>query len=190
MSQNCYGRLFEKWEVSIARKVVNDFRNRWQCLERDFVDDLIDECLKHWFFAKSTYSSGKNASIKTYMTRVVRHKLYDLIKERQRLKRIDFYRSVSLNKFLEDNSDSPFLADPSPNSPDEAVDHLELHTKIQKVYKRLTSTQKKLCEALKGGELTVTQVSLRLKIHRSTVYEEIKRLREIFEDEGLRRFLD
>ena len=190
MSLNNYGKLFETWEVNLAIKLVKDFRNKWQCLEREFIDDLIDECLKHWFFAKDSYSADKEASLKTYMARVVTHKLYDLVKERQRIKRKDFFKSVSLNQFLEENSDSPFLADPSQKSQYDQTDHAELVSRIQKAYQQLTPNQKKLCEAIKDGQLTITQVSFQLKIHRSTVYEEIKRIREIFETEGLKKYLD
>jgi len=57
--------LFYGWEIAIAKKYVRQFRSTCQCLERDFEDDLVDECLKHWYFLKDTVSrkQKKNAGL-------------------------------------------------------------------------------------------------------------------------------
>ncbi len=54
MSPNYSSGLFEGWEIAITKKYVRQFRSTCQCLRRDFEDDLVDECLKHWFFLRGT----------------------------------------------------------------------------------------------------------------------------------------
>jgi len=57
------------------------------------------------------------------------------------------------------------------------------------VFEKLNPQQKQVYTALHEAKLTITQVSLHLKLHRSTVYDEINRIKEIFENEGLREYL-
>lgn len=36
-----YGRLFEDWEVTIAKKVVQEFKRKWKHLAKEDPEDLV-----------------------------------------------------------------------------------------------------------------------------------------------------
>jgi len=50
MKNLSYEGLFEGWEVAVAKHLVNEFKKQWTCLDIDDFDDLLQECLTHWFF--------------------------------------------------------------------------------------------------------------------------------------------
>ena len=35
-----YGGLFESWELGVAKKVIDGYRKKYKCLEREGFDDL------------------------------------------------------------------------------------------------------------------------------------------------------
>ena len=184
-----YKGLFDDWEIAVTKNLVRQFKSTCPCLNREFVDDLTDECLKHWFVVRDKYDLQKIEKPKSFLAQVVSNKLSDLVRSRLRKKRDKYFEAISLNQFLEKNSDSPFLADPSQQSPADEADLSELKSKLDQAFKKLSPQQKKVYSALRDGQLTITEISVHLKVHRSTVHNEIKRIREIFESEGLRKYL-
>jgi len=193
MGQN-YRGLFQDWEIAVAKKLVNEFQGKWRCLEREEFDDLLQECLTHWYFAKDDYDPGREASQKTFMGRIVRNKLTDLVRERESDKRKVAHLTVSLDKPLGEDEDSPTLIDKidGGNVTDVLHNHsLEIHLKIDlsKALQKLTHQQKELCHLLGEKGLTVKEASDCLKTPRSTIYDELKRIRTIFMKEGLEDYL-
>ena len=189
MSLNYPEGLFQSWEVAIAKKYVRQFRSTCQCLQRDVFDDLVDECLKHWFFLKETVRPEDEEKRRAFMVTVVKNKLSNIVQSRRTKKRNEFFQALSLDQFLEENPDSPFLAHPLQQDPAMSLDSLYLQEKIQRVVKKLSLQQKRIISALQDGDLTVTQISMRLKVHRATIHNEKNRIKQIFENEGLRDFL-
>jgi len=189
-----YGSLFKYWEIAVAKKLINEFQGKRTCLNREDFDDLLQECLTHWFFAKDDYDPTREASQKTFMGRIIRNKLTDLVRERESDKRKIAHLTVSLDEPLGEDEDSPTLidkideqtiSDASPNP------FLEIHLRIDlsKALQKLTPQQKELCRLLGEKELTVKEASERLKTPRSTIYDELKRIRMIFRKEGLEDYL-
>ena len=78
MGQN-YEGLFESWEIAVAKNLVNEFLNKWDLLRREGFEDLMQECLTHWFFVKKEYDTNREASESTFMSRIVRHKLINVV---------------------------------------------------------------------------------------------------------------
>ncbi|MBK6603812.1 MAG: hypothetical protein IPG28_20325 [Betaproteobacteria bacterium] len=78
-----YGGLFQAWELAIARKLVREFHATSRALQHEEADDLLQEVLLHWHHARASHDPLGKASIRTYMARVVRNKLIDLIRERE-----------------------------------------------------------------------------------------------------------
>ena len=189
MSPNYSNGLFHGWEIAIATKYVRQFRSTCQCLERDFEDDLIDECLKHWYFLRDTVKPEAEEKRRAYMVAIVKNKLSDIVREHTSKKRNEFFQALSLNQFLENNSDSSFLAHPSQQDPADKANLSELKTRLDQAFKKLNSQQQKVYSALCDGQLTITEMSVRLKLHRNTIRNEINRIRRVFENEGLREFL-
>lgn len=189
MNLNYPKGLFHEWEIVIAKKYVRQFRSTCQCLRRDFEDDLVDECLKHWFSLRDTVDPESEGTRKAYMATIVKNKISDIVRERRSSKRNEFFQAISLNQFLDDNFDSPFLAHPSQQDPAEEAGLSELKSRLDQVFKKLSSQQKKVFTALRDEQLTITEISMRLKLHRNTIHNEINRIRKVFENEGLRDFL-
>lgn len=193
MSQN-YRGLFQDWEIAVAKKLINEFQERWSCLEREDFDDLLQECLTHWYFAKDDYDPGRVASQKTFMGRIIRNKLTDLVREREADKRKIAHLSISLDEPLGDDEDSPALIDKIDDGSINDASHnhfLEIQLKIDlsKAVQKLTPQQKSLCRLLGEKGLTVKEASEYLKTPRSTIYDELKRIRTIFMKEGLEDYL-
>jgi len=189
-----YRGLFQDWEIAVAKKLVNEFQGKWRCLEREDFDDLLQECLIHWFFAKDDYDSTREASQKTFMGRIIRNKLTDLVRERESDKRKIAHLTVSLDEPLGDDEDSPALIDKideqtiSDTAPNPFLE-IQLKIDLSKALQKLTPTQKELCFLLGEKGLTVKEASEYLKTPRSTIYDELKRIRTIFMKEGLEDYL-
>jgi len=193
MSQN-YRGLFQDWEIAVAKKLINKFLERRKFLEREDFDDLLQDCLTHWYFAKDDYDPRQGASQKTFMGQVIRNKLKDLVREREADKRKIAHLSRSLDKPLGDDKDSPTLIDKIDEGSVNGTSHnhfLEILLKIDlsKALQKLTSQQKDLCSLLGRKGLTVKEASEYLKTPRSTIYDELKRIRTIFMKEGLEDYL-
>ena len=142
-----YGTLFEGWEIAVTKKLVGDYRRQWKCLLLEDVDDLLQECLTHWIFAKDKYDPQKEASQKTFMARVVRNKLKDLVKERERDKRKTTQNSISLDAPILPDDDSPALIDTLEEEGGYSARLILqacLRVDLVKATERLTPIQKKL----------------------------------------------
>jgi len=193
MSQN-YRGLFQDWEIAVAKKLVNEFQGKWRCLQREDFDDLLQECLTHWFFAKDDYDPTREASQKTFMGRIIRNKLTDLVRERESDKRKIAHLTVSLDEPLGKDEDSPTLIDKideqtnSDASPNPFLE-IQLRIDLSKALQQLTPQQKELCRLLGEKGLTVKKISEYLKTPRSTIYDELKRIRTICMKEGLEDYL-
>jgi len=193
MGQN-YRGLFQDWEIAVAKKLINEFQEKWRCLEREDFDDLLQECLTHWFFAKDDYDSTREASQKTFMGRVIRNKLADLVRERESDRRKVAYLTVSLNELLGDDEDSPALIDKideqaiSDAAPNPFLE-IQLKIDLSRALQKLTPHQQELCLLLGEKGLTIKEASDYLKTPRSTIYDELKRIRTIFMKEGLEDYL-
>lgn len=189
MSLN-YGGLFESWELAVAKRLVSDYRKEWKCLEREGFDDLLQECLMHWLDVRDGYDAGRDASKQTFMAKVIKNKLSNIVEKATAEKRRTIYESVSLDESLNDDENAPTLKDKIPDTKDTSPHtNIELKIGLSKAYQKLTPQQKKLCELLGEEGLSVTEASKEMKKHRRHLYREIARIREVFEKEGLKDYL-
>jgi RNA polymerase sigma factor (sigma-70 family) len=151
----------------------------------------LQDCLMHWIFVKDKYKSGLGASIKTFMERVVKRRLINIVKEKERLKRRAFYTSLSLDKLLDD--DNAGFIEKFIKVDGEGFDSLiksELPAELSKALGKLSFRQKELCRLLGEEGMNIKQASTHMNIPRSTLQEEVKRIREIFRKEGLENYLE
>lgn len=185
-----YGGLFESWELAVAKKVINDYRKKHRCLEREGFDDLLQECLIHWLDVRDRYDPGRGASKKTYMAEVIGNVLGQLATKARTDKRKTIYESISLDQPLNDEEDSPALKDKIPQSSD-ALPQIDSELKIElsKAYQKLTPQQQELCRLLGEEGMSISEASRRLDKHRMIIYREIERIRELFEKDGLKDYL-
>ena len=151
----------------------------------------MQDCLTHWLFARDKYKTGHGASVKTFMERVVKRRLINIVKEKERLKRRAFYTSLSLDKLLDD--DRTGFIEKFIKVDDEGFDSLiksELPAALSKAIGRLSFRQKELCRLLGEEGMNINEASAHMNIPRSTLQEEVKRIREIFRKEGLENYLE
>jgi DNA-directed RNA polymerase specialized sigma24 family protein len=80
-----YEDLFSDSEFEIIKRKVSVYIRRGSFAQRDR-DDVIQECCVHWFNVRGQYQEGK-ASPKTFLERVLDHKLRDLAECEQTDKR-------------------------------------------------------------------------------------------------------
>jgi len=192
MSPDYLERIFQKWEIAVTRNLVRQFQETCPSLKRDFVDDLTYECLCHWLSEKDKCDVQKIEKPKKYLAKVITNKLCDLVRRRSAEKRSGYFLAESLDKFLEDNPNAECFINNSVI--DQAIGGVEtevrdeLRTRLDRVFKTLTPQQKKVFIALRDEQLTITDLSIRLKVHRITIHREINRIKQLFEDEGLREF--
>lgn len=185
-----YGGLFESWEFAVAKKVINDYRKNYKCLEREGFDDLLQECLIAWLDARDKYDSGRGASKKTYMAEVVGNVLGQIAIKARTDKRKTIYESISLDEPLNDEEDSPTLKDKLAQSDDVPPQvKSELKIELSRVYHKLTPQQQELCKLLGEEGLSVPEASKRLNKHRMIIYREIARIKDLFEKEELKDYL-
>ena len=187
-----YRGLFVDWEIGVATNVVNRFRNQWKCLEQADFNDLLQECLTHWHFAKDDYNPSAGANERTFMSRVVEYKIQKIIRDLNRDCRSIANKSISLDSPLTDEEDSPTLLDrisADENHTSELHVKAELKIDISKTIQKLTPKQQELCRLLGDEGLNINQASKIMQIPRGTLYEDIKRIRSIFQQDGLHEYL-
>jgi RNA polymerase sigma factor (sigma-70 family) len=188
ISQN-YKTLFEDWEIAIAVRLVTQFQKQWTILERERLEDLVHECLTHWFFRRGEYDPSRCANRRTFMATVVCNKLRDTIREKTSLKSRMVTEAAPLDEELDIEGEGRLVLhetiDPGglqdPPSDDLAISLQE--DDIARVVANMTERQRRIYSLLDRGK-TKKAVSEILDISRDTVHEDVKRIRKLFEKAG------
>lgn len=170
--------------------MVKYFQKRINTLQREGFDDLLQECLTHWYFVRSRYDDAKSATRKTFMKHVFENKILDLLEQRLSVKRRAGYQSVSLDELvdgLDENSYPDELAFEDQNF--EEVLRSDVGRVLKRAMEKLSGRQRELCRLIKVEGLNMKQVSQKMKIPRGTLFEEVLRIRDVFRNEGLKDYL-
>jgi len=191
MTSPNYKGFFEDWEIGVVKNVIAKFRKEKRCLELEDFDDLVQECLIHWYFVKEKYDPSSEASAKTFMARVVKNKLSNIAKEYRRQKRKVLQNSISIDQPLSEDNDLTLSDTLSSENTlhSNFRSQLELRIELEKAMQKLSPQQKEICKYLEDETVSIKDISQYLNIDRATVYREIKRIRGIFEQEKLKDFL-
>ena len=178
-----YGDLFADWEIAIAKSLVRKFQESYPWIKGLDFDDLLQECLFHWYLHRSSYQEGKGASIKTYMAKVLKNQLQLILREQQADKRKTVHEAVSLDEPVGEGEAT--LADMIAGNQSPADDSLRLD--VEAIVRTLTPFQREVCHLL-AQEYSVKRVAELLGKPRTTIRDEIKRIREIFSQRGLKDY--
>ena len=185
-----YGGLFDWWEIAVAKKLIHEYRENHRCLQKEDFDDLLQECLIAWLDLRDQYDPSRDASRKTFMAGVVRIELCKIIEKATAEKRKTIYESVSLDQPLDDEEGAPTLKDKIPDTKNTSpLINSELKKELSKAYEKLTPRQQKLYKLLAEDGLSINAACKHFNNHRSIVYREVIKIREVFEKEGLRDYL-
>ena len=191
-----YEGFFQSWEIAIAKKLVNQFREKYTCLKREEFNDLLQEVLIHWHLNKDKYASYREASINTFMAKVVENKLTDILREVKTDKRTLNYQTISLDQPLGDDENYSTLSDVI--SEDDILSSsnnlspflkIQLKVDLSRAFLKLNSRQKMICNLIISEDLNVSELNQCLNTPRTTIFDEIKRIRKIFEKEQLKDYL-
>ena len=185
-----YGGLFESWEIAIAKWVINEYREKHKCLRQESLDDLLQECLVCWLDLRERYDPGRGASKKTFMAGVIKKELGKIVEKATAEKRKTIYESISLDQPFNDDDDAPTLKDKIADTKN-VPPHInsELKKELSKAYKKLTPQQQKLYRLLAEEGLSINAACKHFGKHRSNVYRDVLRIREVFEKQGLKDYL-
>ena len=183
------------WEIATAKKVVAECRRRYRILEREEFEDLMQECLTHWVVVRRRIPPEPDAPPPVaYMAQVVRNKLTDLVREMTADKRAGDPGAFSLEEPVDGSEDGLTLGevladervDPASSC---GMDTRHARIDLDRAMALLTPAQQRLCRMLGEEGLSIKEASEKLRIPRGTVYEEIKRIRRIFDLQGLGDYL-
>ncbi|MFC1593113.1 RNA polymerase sigma factor [Candidatus Omnitrophota bacterium] len=178
-----YGDLFANWEIAITKSLVRKFQESSPWIKGLDFDDLLQECLFHWYLHRGSYREGKGASIRTYMAIVLKNQLQLILREQQADKRKTIHGAISLDECVGE-SETP-LADLITDNQSPADDSLRLD--VEAIVRTLTPLQREVCQLL-AQEYSVKRLAELLEKPRSTIRDEIKRVREIFSQKGLKDY--
>ena len=177
-----YEGIFEDWEIAIAKKIVRDHQSKWPCLKREDEEFLLSGCLTHWYNNRNTYREEREATIKSYMGRLLKNYLMSYLRKELAEKRKMNYLPDSLDRPINEEDPEYTLLDRVSEKATPPDPRLLLDLKAAK--EKLTPRQRKICDLL-SHKATKTDISDYLSISRDTVYEELKRIKEIFRRDEL-----
>ena len=180
-----YEGIFQDWEIAIARKIVNDHRRKWPSLRREDEDFLLNGCLDHWHRRRDTYREEREATMKTYMGKVLKNYLLSYLRKELAEKRKTNHFTDSLDRPLDPENPDFTLKDKvfsEQTSPDPYF-LLDLKASLA----RLTPRQREICHLLME-KTPKTEIAGILGLSRDTIHEEQKRIREIFRKDELEKY--
>lgn len=186
------------WELATAKRLVTEFRRRFRILDGHDFDDLVQDCLLHWVGVRNKVDVDPNDPPVGFMAKVLRNKLTDSIRQLGCDKRVGDLILLSLDApadSAEDaTEDGPSLGESLHHLLDEqpSMDSdisLGLQVDFQRVLPLLTEPQQRLCRLIGLEGLSIKEAAEQLCIPRGTLYEEIRRIRQLFESQGLDAYL-
>lgn len=178
-----YGDLFADWEIAVAKNLIDEFQKSHPWLKGFEFEDLLQECLFHWFLSRDSYQQERGASSRTFMAKVVRNRLQMILREQQSDKRKAIHIAGSLDEPI--GEDETPLGDTLIDS--ESPENYMIRLDVEAVLELLTPLQRDICRLL-AQEYPVKQVAEMLRKPRTTIRDEIKRVREIFLQKGLKDY--
>ena len=179
-----YGDLFADWEIAVAKSLIIKFQKNYPWLKGFEFEDLLQECLIHWYLSRASYEEGRGASIRTYMFKVVKNRLQLIVREQQSDKCKTIHMAESLDEAISEDEtlNGDVLVDP-----ESLTDRHLIHLDVEGVIESLTPLQRDICQLLEQ-EYPVMQIAQILRKPRTTVRDEIKRIQEIFSQKGLKNY--
>jgi len=170
--------------------LVKYFQKRIATLQREGFDDLLQECLTHWYFVRDRYDDRKAANKKTFMRQVFENKIFDLLEQRVSVKRKAVYQSVSLDELTEGLDGETYIDELAVEDQNfEEVLRSDVGRVLKRAMAKLSGRQRELCRLIKVEGLNMKQASQKMNIPRGTLFDEVLRIREVFRDEGLTDYL-
>jgi len=183
---------FEKWEIAVAKNVVNSFLKSNSIREYNF-NDLLQECLLHWHQKRRKYRPDKEATKKTFMGHILRRRLEEILREqladKRRVNQVADPLIVAFDQ-ADSDGDTYDLSDKRQEEEFHLAQHnLGLKKDLSGAMSKLSCSQRKMCHLIMEG-YPMAHISRILNKPRATLHDEINRIQRIFLDEGLKEYLE
>ena len=151
-------------------------------------EDLLQECLLHWYSKKDKYDPEKGTKIQTFMAEILKRKLEDIRREQFADKRKLNHLSDSLDRQLKEQEETTLKDTVEDRKAKPEQNNHFLKTDLSGAIAGLSVHQQNICELILD-DYPIKQISSILDTPRSTIYDEIKRIRKLFSDKGLEDYL-
>jgi len=181
-------KSFEPWEDGEVINLVNRYRVLWPCLARESFKNLVQECMMAWWLAKKKHDPEtgwiNGGLMKAVVVRALRDKKDYLLAEKRKAA---LWQS-SLDETISGSESSTTFLELKSNDKDYADNlqaSIDRNGDIEMAKQKLSPKQLQLCCLIEQG-LSITEAGRVLEVHRDTCYEELRRVKAIFEAEGLR----
>ena len=184
-----YRGLFDEEELQVAEAVVSEFCGPGKAFPHDEFETLLHDVLTTWHSERETHDAARGASLATYMRKVVRRDLLDRVKGVKSGKHriIDEARSL-LDPLGDDNN--PLTLEEVLKSRDPLSEGtVDIRINLAEALPQLNPRQRRIIKLHLTG-LTMTEIAAVLKVSRSTIHDEITRIRKFFECRDLRDYLE
>jgi RNA polymerase sigma factor (sigma-70 family) len=172
----------EDWAEPVARSVVKRFLASHPNLKGNDEEDLVQECLIHWFLHRDSYDPTRGASARTYMSVIVERRLGEIADAAYAQMRSGEQFARSLDERVGDGESGSRLGDTLAD--ESLIDELGHSVQLEEALSSLSPLQRRIVEGYLD-ETTVVDLAEELGKSRSTIYEELKRIRRVFQDKGL-----
>jgi RNA polymerase sigma factor (sigma-70 family) len=178
--------------MGVAVNLVNEYRNKWTCLQYEEFDDLLQECLVHWYFVRDKYDPGRGVYNNTFMAKVIRNKLGHIVEKLTTDKRVTNSKTVSLDAPIGDDEDAPTLLDTLDENPlsENLQTQIGLPLDVAKAYAHLTQRQRALCKLILEEGLNTDEAAKALRVSRNTVKNDKNRIKAAFAKAELREYME
>ncbi len=178
------GGDFEPWELDLVRRLVQDFITERRPPGDVEFDDLIQECLTHWWSQRDRYDEARGASRKTFLRKVVCGKLRDLARGWTTEKRGSGHLPLSLDAPASARDHQGRTIGEMLPSQERLEADLASLLDLRQITSRLSERQRDIIAGVTAG-MNKTDLSRQLGISRDTLHEELRRIQQVFRDEGL-----
>lgn len=189
-----YSGLFPSEVITLVECEVKKFKKIYLCLERVDFEDLIQECMIH-LWNKTKGDLEKYEYIKAYVRKVVVNYLNDFNKKLEADRRKINNKAISLDreKILDNGEVSLYevvssedILYPVKNKSD--IEKSILKLDLIQILNLLDQKKQLICmHILKGYHLS--EISKITKIPRSSIYDQLKKIRILFLDNGMHNYL-
>ena len=176
---------FEGWEMAIAKNLLGEFRRRWKCLEQEDYDETLDICLEHYYRVKDKCPIGVPSD--RFMSRVIKNKLFEIVKGLMRQKRKISQYTMSLDAPLSEPEGESAIHRASEKCSARTRFLTELRAELVCVRKTLSARQGQIYDLMFKGCKDV-EICRQLRLGRKVVRKEKKSIAIIFEAAGLREY--
>ncbi len=179
-----YEGIFADWEIAVARTIVNNHRMMWPSLAKEDEDFLLNGCLYHWHRRRRTHREEGEASLRTYMGKVLKNYLISYLRMVLAEKRRTNLDPDSLDRPLDPEDQELTLMDKVSAERPQLDPRLRLDVKAS--LDRLSPRQREICLLLMAKD-TKTDIAAEIGVSRDTIHQELNRIRELFRRDGLEK---